>query len=58
LHAAFRRQDETVVLVDMGSANKTFINGQRVYPHEVRVVRSGDEIRLGKMIIKVTFNHT
>jgi hypothetical protein len=55
LHAAFRRQENTVVLVDLGSANKTFINGQRVYPHEVRVMRSGDEIRLGKMTMKVSF---
>ena len=58
LHAAFRRQDNTIVLVDLGSANKTFINGQRVYPHEVRVLRSGDEIRLGKMTMKASFKRS
>jgi pSer/pThr/pTyr-binding forkhead associated (FHA) protein len=55
LHAAIRRTDNTVSIVDLDSVNHTFINGQRLHPHEVRVLRDGDDIRLGKLTIKVTF---
>jgi hypothetical protein len=55
LHAAIRRTDNTVSIVDLDSVNHTFINGQRLHPHEVRVVRDGDDLRLGKLTIKITF---
>jgi hypothetical protein len=57
LHASLKRQDNTVSITDLDSKNHTFINGQRLHPHEVRVLRDGDEIRLGKLIIKVSFKH-
>src|SRR5262249_61406487 len=57
LHAALKRTGETISLMDLNSANRTFVNGQRVYAHEVRVLRDGDEIRLGKLVIKVIFRH-
>jgi pSer/pThr/pTyr-binding forkhead associated (FHA) protein len=49
--------DNTVVIVDLDSVNHTYINGQRLHPKEVRVLRDGDELRLGKLSIKVTFKH-
>jgi hypothetical protein len=55
LHAAIRRTDNTVSIVDLDSKNHTYINGQRLHPHEVRVVRDGDDLRLGRLPIKVTF---
>ncbi len=55
MHAAVRQQDDTVVLTDLQSSNRTYINGQALYPHEVRVLRNGDEIRLGKLVMKVSF---
>jgi hypothetical protein len=58
LHAAIRQEDETIVLVDLQSSNRTFINGQALYPHEVRVLRNGDEIRLGKLVMKANFKVT
>ncbi len=57
LHAALRRMENTVAIVDLDSVNHTYINGQRLHPHEIRVLRDGDEIRLGKLSIKVTFKH-
>ncbi len=57
LHAALKRHDNTVVISDLNSINHTYINGQRLHPHEVRVLHDGDEIRLGKLSIKVTFKH-
>ena len=57
LHAALKRTGDTISLMDLQSSNRTFVNGQRMYAHEVRVLRDGDEIRLGKLVIKVIFRH-
>lgn len=57
-HARLRYQDNTVTLTDLGSVNHTFINGQRLHANEVRVLRDGDEIRLGRLAMKVVFQHT
>jgi hypothetical protein len=55
VHAAIYRNDDTLVLVDMGSANGTQLNGQRLIPDQPRVLRDGDEIRLGKMVMHIYF---
>jgi hypothetical protein len=57
LHASLRRQDDTLVLMDMGSRNHTYINNQRVFPHEVRVVNHGDVIQFGQLQMRVHFQH-
>jgi ribosomal protein L32 len=58
LHASLRRQDQTLVLSDLGSVNHTFINGQRVHAHEVRVLHDGDEIRLGRLLMYAYFRES
>jgi pSer/pThr/pTyr-binding forkhead associated (FHA) protein len=55
-HAGLRRQDNTVVLTDLDSRNHTHINGQRLHTHEVRVLRDGDELRLGRLVMYVYFS--
>ncbi|MGH8973159.1 MAG: FHA domain-containing protein, partial [Acidimicrobiia bacterium] len=45
LHAVIERYPTGFCLRDLGSANGTFVNGERVVS-EVRI-RAGDEIRLG-----------
>jgi pSer/pThr/pTyr-binding forkhead associated (FHA) protein len=55
LHASVRRQDQTLVLSDLGSMNHTYINGQRVHPHEVRALHDGDELRLGSLVLYAYF---
>lgn len=59
LHLSIRydMQYNTVTVFDLGSANGTFVNGQRLHPHEVRVLRHKDELRLGNMMLDVTFRH-
>lgn len=42
---------------DMGSANGTKVNGQRLHPKEVRVLRNGDELRLGRLVVLVKYRH-
>jgi hypothetical protein len=55
MHAGLRRQGDTLVLCDLGSTNHTYINGQRLFPHEVRVLHDGDELRFGQMQMRVHF---
>lgn len=44
-------------LHDLGSANGTYLNGQRLHPSEVRILRNGDELRLSRMALRVYFLH-
>jgi len=55
LHAAICRQDETLTIIDMGSSNGTHLNGQRLIPDQPRILRDGDEIRLGKLVAHLYF---
>lgn len=57
-HLSYHRQDKTVRVRDMDSANGTFINGQKLHPGEVRVLRHGDKLRMGKLEMGVTILHT
>ncbi len=55
IHAAIRRGEDTLTLVDLGSVNGTHLNGQRLIPNQPRVLRDGDEIRIGKLVCHVHF---
>ncbi len=54
-HAALVPEDDALKIVDLGSSNATFLNGQRLVPNQLRILRDGDELRLGKLIIRVQF---
>lgn len=56
-HARLRFQDNTVTITDLGSVNHTYINGQRLHAHEVRVLQDGDELRLGRLQMRIHFQH-
>lgn len=55
-HAALRRGEGVVSLVDFESTNGTFLNGQRLAANRPQIVRSGDEIRLGKLAMSIYFD--
>lgn len=55
IHAAIERSEDTLTIMDMGSSNGTHLNGQRLIPDQPRVLRDGDEIRLGKLVAHVYF---
>ena len=59
LHLSIRYDAEhsAVLVADLGSANGSYINGQRMMPKEVRVLRHGDELRLGKLVLLASFRH-
>lgn len=54
-HAMIRRGEDTLTLVDLGSTNGTHLNGQKLNPNQPRVLRDGDEIRMGKLIFHIFF---
>ncbi len=50
-------EQKAILAADLGSANGSFINGQRLLPKEVRVLRHADELRLGRLTLMVSFRH-
>jgi pSer/pThr/pTyr-binding forkhead associated (FHA) protein len=54
-HALLLVEDEAVKVMDLGSANSTYMNGQKLIAHQARILRDGDELRLGKLVIRVNF---
>ena len=59
LHLAIKHDAEhdAVQIYDLGSSNGTYINGQKLHPKELRVLRHNDELRLGRLVMRVFFNH-
>lgn len=54
-HLTVTREHDTIFVTDLGSANSTFLNGQRLMPQEPRVLRDNDELRLGRLVLRVNF---
>lgn len=57
LSVSYDKEHEVVLIADLGSANGSYLNGQRMMPKEVRVLRHGDELRLGKLVLLASFRH-
>ena len=53
LHAIIKQAGSKIIFMDLGSANGTFLNGNRLSPNEEQTLRHGDIISLGKMRIQV-----
>ena len=53
LHARFRKQGNTIYLQDLDSTNGTYVNENRLFTGEERIIRRGDEIQFGKIIVNV-----
>lgn len=59
LHMALRYEKATnaIHIYDLGSANGTFVNGQKLHPKEMRILRDGDEVRLGRLVTRMIYQH-
>lgn len=53
IHAAIRVYEETVLITDLGSANGTRVNGNKIEPNIPQLIRDGDQLSLGKFKIQV-----
>lgn len=57
-HVKIVRKYGLIYVADMGSSNGTALNGTQLAPHADRVIRSGDELRLGRLTMRVIFPNT
>lgn len=55
-HAMLKVSKGTLILVDMGSVNGTFVNGHRARPANRYAVYHGDEIRVGRITLLLKFD--
>lgn len=53
LHAVIRRAGSRITLMDLGSANGTYVNGKRLSPNVEQAINHGDIVTLGKMKIQI-----
>lgn len=54
-HAILRRQGNLLYLMDLGGRNGTALNGHRLEVNQSCLLSSGDEITLGNLRIRVTY---
>jgi pSer/pThr/pTyr-binding forkhead associated (FHA) protein len=54
LHCHLRFEGNSLLAIDLGSANGTFINDTRVLPDHPASLSDGDILRLGNLVIEVT----
>jgi hypothetical protein len=54
-HAKIIRREGRVFIEDLGSINGTFLNRKKLTPYFPRLLKNGDELRLGKLILRVSF---
>jgi ribosomal protein L37E len=54
-HIRLRRRGTLIYVADLDSTNGTLLNGRRLIPEGERLIRSGDELRLGHLKIRVKF---
>lgn len=57
-HVKLTRESATVMVQDLGSANGTFLNGQKLVPYQPRVLRNEDELVLGGLAVRVSFSRS
>ena len=55
-HVMITRRDTALNIVDIGTPNGTYLNGQRLVANQPRVLRDGDEVRLGHLVLRITFD--
>jgi hypothetical protein len=54
-HATIVRRGTSLQIVDSGTPNGSYLNGQRLIPSQPRILRDGDELRLGKITLYISF---
>jgi hypothetical protein len=57
LSLAYDSESNTIQISDLGSSNGTFVNGQKLHPKEVRILRHGDDLRLARLPMRVQYQH-
>ena len=53
LHAILKRTGSRIIIMDLGSANGTYLNGKRLNPNIEQTITHGDIIALGKLKMQI-----
>jgi hypothetical protein len=56
VHAALRPDRGQLLLIDLASTNGTRLNGVRLAAHQPVRVSNGDEVRLGRLTLKIHYS--
>lgn len=56
-HASIMSWNRGLFIMDEGSPNGTFLNEERLPPHEPRALKFGDRIRIGKLVLGISFDN-
>jgi pSer/pThr/pTyr-binding forkhead associated (FHA) protein len=54
-HAVVSFSDHLVTITDLASTNGTRVNGLKLEPNSPRLLREGDELQLGKLVLNTRF---
>lgn len=54
-HAKITRRGNEVFIEDLGSINGTFLNRKKLTPYLPQALKNGDELQLGKLVLRVSF---
>jgi pSer/pThr/pTyr-binding forkhead associated (FHA) protein len=54
-HASLQLSDQGIILRDLGSTNGTILNSSQLPPEQPFLLRSGDEVRFGDLLVHVFF---
>lgn len=52
-HASIRASGSDYTVIDEGSSNGTFVGGVQLQPHNPRILKSGDLVRVGRVWLEV-----
>jgi len=52
IHAKVFLQNQVVEICDLGSSNKTTLNGKQLNPNEMHAIKNNDQIKMGNVIFK------
>jgi hypothetical protein len=55
-HALMRFTEETITITDLGSSNGTFVNTQRLEPHQPHPLHAEDKLMLGSLSMLIRFH--
>jgi hypothetical protein len=57
-HATITRREGSLMLIDEGSPNGTFLNGQKLVSQQPRILRDGDDIRFGHLVVRISYRRS
>ena len=57
-HVVLSREEYILTVRDLATTNGTRLNGARILPQQRRLLRNGDELQLGTLVIRIEFRQS